>query len=515
MFDTLRILTVGGCVSLAMTSAYADTVTLRTENNSIQLSGELLSFDGSSYTVRTSVGELTLDANGLICEGEACPVDAPPLDFVVSGAPGLADVMFPALLAAFAASNGTKLEASDANGLMRYATAFGSEQANVDITTGPSAGVFADLINGRAALALTNRSANADEIAQLEAAGITELQEHTLAVDGVTIVTPKDNPLPSISIDNVSRIFAGDIQNWSEIGGPDAAISLYAREAGSGISEAFDTLVLGPWGRSMSANATSLDSDAELSRTVAADPFGIGFTRFASTQTARQMPIIGQCGLVVTPSEFNIRTEEYPLTYRLRAVTTGQPQSKLLETVINFAQSDVAQASVVASGMISQQLTSTPVDQQGMRFASALQSDKVVDAIPRLQKMVAEMVVSERLSSTFRFEAGSRTLDERGQRDIERVVQLLNAETATGARKTVRIMGFTDSLGNPDLNQELSERRAQQVLDALLERDPELAGKVTFTPMGFGEISPIGCDQSATGRWINRRVEVWISAAAK
>jgi len=150
-----------------------------------------------------------------------------------------------------------------------------------------------------------------------------------------------------------------------------------------------------------------------------------------------------------------------------------------------------------------------------MRFASALQSGKVVEAIPRLQKMVSEMVVSERFSATFRFEAGSRTLDERGRSDVARVVQLLNAETATGARKSVRIMGFTDSLGNPELNQELSERRAGQVLDALLAQDPSLAEKVIFSPMGFDDISPIGCDQSTKGRWINRRVEVWVSAAAE
>jgi len=219
--------------------------------------------------------------------------------------------------------------------------------------------------------------------------------------------------------------------------------------------------------------------------------------------------------LVVSPSDFNIRAEEYPLSYRLRAVTKANAQSEVLEGLMGFIATDAAQDVVAASGLTNQNLTRSPVDQQGMRFASALQSDKVIDAIPRLQNMVSEMVMSERLSATFRFEAGSRDLDERAQQDIARVAKLLNDETANGSAKTVRIMGFTDSLGNSELNQELSERRAQLVLDALLAKDATLADRVSFSPMGFGDVSPIGCDQSTVGRWINRRVEVWVSAATQ
>lgn len=515
MHHALKLLTVGGCLLLSTAPAFAETVTLRTANNSIQLSGELLSFDGTTYKLKTSVGELSLDANGLICEGDGCPVDAPAPDFAVSGAQGVADVIFPAVLSAYAAANGSELDTSGSDGALQYEMDFGDAPAKVDVAASSSAQAYDDLIAGRTALALVNRPANADELARVGAAGGIALREHTLAVGGVSVVTSKDNALPSISIENVSRIFAGEITNWSQIGGADAAITLYAREAGSGIAEAFQELVLDPDGRSMAGGVTMAASDEALATAVAADPFGIGFTRFTTTNAARQTPIIGECGLVVTPSEFNIRAEEYPLSYRLLAVTTDQPQSGLLDAVLGFAAEDTAQQAMAAAGMTSQILTSSPVDQQGMRFASALQSGKVVEAIPRLQKMVSEMVVSERLSATFRFEAGSRTLDERGRSDVARVVQLLNAETATGARKSVRIMGFTDSLGNPELNQELSERRAGQVLDALLAQDPSLSEKVIFSPMGFGDISPIGCDQSTKGRWINRRVEVWVSAAAE
>jgi len=235
MYDKLRALTIGGCVSLVITGAYADTVTLRTQNNSVQLSDELLAFDGLNYRLKTSVGELSLDANGLICEGKACPDETPPLDVAVSGAPGIVDKMLPPALAAFAAVNGTDPAVSNANDALRYTADFGGQQANLDITSGTSAAAFADLLEGRATVAFTNRAATDAERAQFAAAGIPALREQTLAIDGFTIVTSKDDALPTISIENIARIFSGDLQNWSQIGGPDAAITLYAREAGSRI----------------------------------------------------------------------------------------------------------------------------------------------------------------------------------------------------------------------------------------------------------------------------------------
>ncbi|MEP2922397.1 phosphate ABC transporter substrate-binding/OmpA family protein [Sulfitobacter sp.] len=513
MRGIIRMLPLAGVLMAAMTPAYGQEVTLRSENDSVHLKGRLIEFDGTTFRLDTSIGVLELAAEGLTCEGEACPSIAPEKDFAAFGIDSLMRGVLPSLMATYAASNELGLETDGAS--LRFTNASGEEEAYVDVTTGSSAGAFAALIDGSASVGFTTRPASAEEMAKFQQAGVNALRESTLAVDGLAIVTPDGFALPSISVQNVARIFSGEIGNWSQIGGPDAAINLYARDEGSAVAEVFDTLVLEPSGQEMAANVTILTSDDEISKRVAADPFGIGFTRFAEDNAAHQLPIIGQCGLVVSPSDFNIRAEEYPLSYRLRAVTKANAQSEVLEGLMGFIATDAAQDVVAASGLTNQNLTRSPVDQQGMRFASALQSDKVIDAIPRLQNMVSEMVMSERLSATFRFEAGSRDLDERAQQDIARVAKLLNDETANGSAKTVRIMGFTDSLGNSELNQELSERRAQLVLDALLAKDATLADRVSFLPMGFGDVSPIGCDQSTVGRWINRRVEVWVSAATQ
>jgi len=60
------------------------------------------------------------------------------------------------------------------------------------------------------------------------------------------------------------------------------------------------------------------------------------------------------------------------------------------------------------------------------------------------------------------------------------------------------------------LNTELSQRRADQVRTALLEAKPDLAERINFQALGYGEVSPLACNETAEGRRINRRVEVWI-----
>jgi len=122
--------------------------------------------------------------------------------------------------------------------------------------------------------------------------------------------------------------------------------------------------------------------------------------------------------------------------------------------------------------------------------------------------MVADMLSSDRLSTTFRFLTGSSNLDTRATADIVRLAEELQLPQHAG--KVVQLIGFTDSIGDPLLNKQLSERRALQIRDALLEANSTLEDHVKFTVAGYGEVSPLGCNETNQGRLINRRVEVWL-----
>ena len=73
------------------------------------------------------------------------------------------------------------------------------------------------------------------------------------------------------------------------------------------------------------------------------------------------------------------------------------------------------------------------------------------------------------------------------------------------------IRGYTDSVGKPEYNQKLSERRAIAVKD-YLESHGVPAG--TLTAEGFGEENPLASNKTAEGRAENRRVTVQFSAPA-
>jgi outer membrane protein OmpA-like peptidoglycan-associated protein len=102
------------------------------------------------------------------------------------------------------------------------------------------------------------------------------------------------------------------------------------------------------------------------------------------------------------------------------------------------------------------------------------------------------------------FATGSSELQEGSQRSISRLTAFLNEHP----QRTVRIEGFTDSVGSDAYNESLSERRAGSVAGALA-RDGVDRNRIQTR--GYGKSYPVASNDSAAGRQQNRRVEVIIS----
>lgn len=126
--------------------------------------------------------------------------------------------------------------------------------------------------------------------------------------------------------------------------------------------------------------------------------------------------------------------------------------------------------------------------------------------------MLSMLMSSERLSTTVRFTQGGNTLDASAYADVARLGAMLASEEY--AKKQFYFMGFSDSVGRSDLNQLLALQRAELVRNALLEQYPNLKDRIKARSVGFGEISPLGCNETRTGRSINRRVEIWMQDIA-
>ena len=112
------------------------------------------------------------------------------------------------------------------------------------IVTSQTHGAFMNLIDGEADIILTHRTISPDEKAHADAVGVT-LIETPIALDAFAFVVNKDNPVKSLTVNQIQKIYTGEISNWSEVGGNDASIEAFTRPRNSGSEEVFRTLVMG------------------------------------------------------------------------------------------------------------------------------------------------------------------------------------------------------------------------------------------------------------------------------
>ncbi|MEL6582543.1 MAG: phosphate ABC transporter substrate-binding/OmpA family protein [Pseudomonadota bacterium] len=521
LIPALRNLAIGALATstliLSAGIATAQTITLSSFDGSITLRGELVEFDGQSYRISTALGEISVDAFQVTCEGEACPSTVLTSEFAIVGSNTIGAELMPALVEAYAfaldADIGETMTAAEGAVNLVMQDLEGREMADITINSLGSSAGFAALLEGQAQIAMSSRPVRQREIDVFSNRGLGVLnqsgQEHVLGLDGLVSVVSRSNPIRAISIENIASIFAGRITNWAQVGGPDAPINVYVREEGSGSRGVFEQLVLEPFGLSITGNSTAFFTNAELSDAVAADPFGIGFTGYGSQRNARAVGIQEVCGIITQPSPFAIKAEEYPLARRLYLYTTNGNLAPHAENLIDFIDSDEAQDIVAQSGYIDQAISATRVDEQGLRLANAMFNAEDAAQLLELRDLAASLLNAERLSTTFRFQPGSSILDVRAQRDAVRLAEFLSR--GGFENKEILVLGFTDSIGRPDLNRALSFRRAQQVLQSVQQAAPPGAlNDISFNVLGYGEISPLGCNETFNGRRINRRVEVWV-----
>ncbi|RLG04501.1 MAG: hypothetical protein DRN54_00790, partial [Thaumarchaeota archaeon] len=76
-----------------------------------------------------------------------------------------------------------------------------------------------------------------------------DLKPFKIAMDSIAIVVHPSNPVNELTLEQVAKIFAGEIRNWREVGGPDKPIHVITREKGSGTRDCFEHAVMKPFGK--------------------------------------------------------------------------------------------------------------------------------------------------------------------------------------------------------------------------------------------------------------------------
>ncbi|CAD6494736.1 MAG: PBP superfamily domain protein [Candidatus Argoarchaeum ethanivorans] len=166
--------------------------------------------------------------------------------------------------------------------------------------------------------------------------------------DSVAIVVNGANSINGLTMDEVSKIFAGEIANWKEIGGEDGKIRVLTREDGSGTREVFEKYVLKPSLREISKEASVKPSNGEVRATVKTDDKSIGYLSLGYVDPSiKALKIDG-----VEATVENVLAGSYPIVRTLYLVTKGEPD-KLESEFLDFVLSDRGQEVVEDMGYIS------------------------------------------------------------------------------------------------------------------------------------------------------------------
>ena len=171
--------------------------------------------------------------------------------------------------------------------------------------------------------------------------------ENVVAIDGIAVITDKDNKATKLSKEDLTKIYTGEITNWSELGGADEAIVVIGREAGSGTRDAFEELLEVA---DECKYAQELDSTGAVLAKVAATPGAIGYVSLdVVDDTVATVALDG-----VEPTEENILAGKYLLSRPFVMATNGEisEQSELVQAWFDYIKSDAGQEVIKSVGLI-------------------------------------------------------------------------------------------------------------------------------------------------------------------
>lgn len=171
--------------------------------------------------------------------------------------------------------------------------------------------------------------------------------ENIVAIDGIAVVTDKENTVSDLTSDQLAQIYTGEITNWSELGGADENIVVIGREAGSGTRDAFEEL---NDVKDACKYAQELDSTGAVLAKVAATPGAIGYVSLdVVDDTVKALQLNS-----VDATEENILAGTYVLQRPFVMATMGEisEQNELVQAFFDFIHSEEGQSVIQTVGLI-------------------------------------------------------------------------------------------------------------------------------------------------------------------
>ena len=220
---------------------------------------------------------------------------------------------------------------------------FMADNSGVSVTydpTGSGAGIEA-ASNGSADIGLASRALKDEE----KAGGLTET---VVALDGIAVIVNADSKVEDLSVEQIAKIFTGEITDWSEVGGEAGKISCIGREAGSGTRDGFE---------SITGTKDACKLDQELTSTggvieaVAGNANAIGYASLSTVEGKDTVKAVTVGGVACT--EETVLDGSYAIQRPFVLVTkTDTPLSTAAQAFFDYATSTAANDLIKAAGAV-------------------------------------------------------------------------------------------------------------------------------------------------------------------
>lgn len=207
--------------------------------------------------------------------------------------------------------------------------------AMIAVTGGGSGTGIAALVNRKCDIANASRGIKSKEVEDANSKGV-DPKRVIVAIDGLSVIVNGSNPVDKLTVEQIGKIYKGEIKNWREVGGSDTPISLYGRQSNSGTYDFMKEVVMkGEY----SSSVKSMNGNAQIVEAVKQDVssigyVGVGYVKDASGIIVLKVASTPASGYFSPLNSMDVKTGRYPISRPLNQYVNGSPKDGVRDFII-------------------------------------------------------------------------------------------------------------------------------------------------------------------------------------
>ena len=306
----------------------AGSVLLLANDGSARIPGKLISVNDTEFVIESAHGVLTVRREFVTCEGNGCPDSGPKLDRIMVAVPDTSVArLVTTIVGDYVSSkdfNLTEQLMADSDlPVLLIGDEEGLEVGRLSMAQMDNRTAMRVLFSGQVAFALTRERLTPKQVVAALGFSVQDISdvvtEEIIGLDAVDFVVSEGSSIDVMDLDAANAILAGQITNWSQLGGANAPVELHSLSQSAGLLE--HLRVHGFSSAALVGDAELHDSVETMNEIVRARHNALGVAFRSQVQDVKSLSLSSAYNVFVDSSEFAIQTEEYPLGVRLYRYT--------------------------------------------------------------------------------------------------------------------------------------------------------------------------------------------------